>query len=101
MDIEGADEALSLWLRTNRHFGRMTPSRKDLSAVPTDQGDRADTEPKKGAKRDPAAFVGGGGTKGSSLEGSGLYGLLVESVQDYAIFILDPEGRVATWITFR
>jgi len=23
--------------------------------------------------------------------------LLVESVKDYAIFMLDPEGRVATW----
>src|SRR2546430_342241 len=75
----------------------MTPSRKDLSAVPTDQGDRADTEPKKGAKRDPAAFVGGGGTKGSSLEGPGLYGLLVESVQDYAIFALDPSGHILSW----
>jgi PAS domain S-box-containing protein len=26
-----------------------------------------------------------------------LYQLLVESVRDYAIFLLDPEGRVATW----
>src|SRR5439155_232348 len=75
----------------------MTPSRKDLSAVPTDQGDRADTEPKKGAKRDPAAFVGGGGTNGSSLKGPGLYGLLVESVQDYAIFALDPSGHILSW----
>ena len=75
----------------------MTPSRKNLSAAPTDQGDRADTEPKKGAKRDPAAFVGGGGTNGSSLEGPGLYGLLVESVQDYAIFALDPSGHILSW----
>ena len=75
----------------------MTPSRKNLSAAPTDQGDRADTEPKKGAKRDPAAFVGGGGTKGSSLAGAGLYGLLVESVQDYAIFALDPSGHILSW----
>jgi PAS domain S-box-containing protein len=26
-----------------------------------------------------------------------LYSLLVETVTDYAIFILDPEGRVASW----
>ena len=26
-----------------------------------------------------------------------LFRLLVESVEDYAIFLLDPEGRVATW----
>ena len=75
----------------------MTPSRKDLSAVPADQGDRADTESKKGARRDPAAFAGGGGTKGSSLAGAGLYGLLVESVQDYAIFALDPSGHILSW----
>ncbi|HEX2722494.1 MAG TPA: PAS domain-containing sensor histidine kinase [Gemmatimonadaceae bacterium] len=36
--------------------------------------------------------------KGLSLaEGTGLYRLLVESVKDYAIFVLDPEGRVASW----
>ena len=75
----------------------MTPSRKNLSAVPTDQGDRTDTESKKGAKRDPAAFVGGGGTNGRALEGPGLYGLLVESVQDYAIFALDPSGHILSW----
>src|SRR5438067_564208 len=75
----------------------MTPSRKNLSAVPTDQGDRTDTESKKGAKRDPAAFGGGGGTKGGSLAGAGLYGLLVESVQDYAIFALDPSGHILSW----
>ena len=28
-----------------------------------------------------------------------LYQLLVESVRDYAIFLLDPEGHVATWNT--
>src|SRR5215207_7015590 len=27
----------------------------------------------------------------------GLYRLLVESVRDYAIFMLDPDGRVASW----
>src|SRR5437762_10877752 len=75
----------------------MTPSRKNLSAAPTDQGDRADTEPKKGAKRDPAAFVGGGGTKGSSFAGAGLYGLFVERVQDYAIFAFDPSGPILSW----
>src|SRR6476619_1912980 len=33
-----------------------------------------------------------------SLRGSDeRFRLLVESVQDYAIFMLDPEGRVLTW----
>ena len=31
------------------------------------------------------------------LEGQALYQLLVESVQDYAIFALDPSGVVITW----
>jgi len=26
-----------------------------------------------------------------------IFRLLVESVKDYAIFLLDPEGRVSTW----
>jgi PAS domain S-box-containing protein len=50
-----------------------------------------------GARRDAADFVGPGGPKDTTLEGSGLYGLLVESVQDYAIFALDPDGYILTW----
>ena len=30
-------------------------------------------------------------------DGGGLYRLLVESVRDYGIFVLDPEGYVASW----
>ena len=30
-------------------------------------------------------------------EGSGLYRLLVESVRDYAIFVLDPNGIISSW----
>jgi PAS domain S-box-containing protein len=30
-------------------------------------------------------------------ESSDIFRVLVESVQDYAIFVLDPEGRVLTW----
>ena len=33
----------------------------------------------------------------TSLEGGGLYRLLVESVQDYAIFALDPNGVILSW----
>ncbi|HEY7236760.1 MAG TPA: PAS domain-containing sensor histidine kinase [Gemmatimonadaceae bacterium] len=54
---------------------------------------------KTGAKSAAAEFVGGRATHGAILEGSGLYGLLVESVQDYAIFALDPDGYVITWNT--
>jgi len=31
------------------------------------------------------------------VEGRSIYQLLIESVRDYAIFVLDPEGRIATW----
>ncbi|HSC24196.1 MAG TPA: PAS domain S-box protein [Casimicrobiaceae bacterium] len=34
---------------------------------------------------------------GSGLDYDDRFRLLVESVSDYAIFMLDPEGRVATW----
>jgi PAS domain S-box-containing protein len=33
----------------------------------------------------------------SKLEGEDRFRLLVESVRDYAIFMLDPQGRVETW----
>ncbi len=33
----------------------------------------------------------------STAQGNELFRLLVESVADYAIFVLDPEGRVLTW----
>ena len=33
----------------------------------------------------------------ASGSGSSLYHLLVESVEDYAIFALDPEGNVMSW----
>jgi PAS domain S-box-containing protein len=41
-------------------------------------------------------FVGDGAAAGSA-ESAGLYRLLVQSVTDYAIFILDPRGHVMTW----
>src|SRR5690242_7402070 len=50
-----------------------------------------------GAKREAEAFVGSPKVIGNTLEGSGLYGLLVESVQDYAIFALDPKGYILSW----
>ena len=37
------------------------------------------------------------GTAGTVVEPRGLYQLLIESVRDYAIFALDPDGRIATW----
>ena len=33
----------------------------------------------------------------SSLDDSDIFRLLVESIRDYAIFVLDPQGNVATW----
>jgi PAS domain S-box-containing protein len=46
------------------------------------------------AERDAAAFAG---SSSAALEGGGLYRLLVESVRDYAIFALDPNGYVLSW----
>jgi PAS domain S-box-containing protein len=33
----------------------------------------------------------------TQIDGSKLYTLLIESVRDYAIFVLDPEGHVLSW----
>ena len=48
------------------------------------------------AERD-RAFAGFGAGGGGVAESVGLYQLLVESVQDYAIFTLDPDGHVMSW----
>jgi PAS domain S-box-containing protein len=42
-----------------------------------------------------SALIAGGGYGG--VAGGGLHRLLVDSVRDYAIFALDPAGRVLTW----
>ncbi|HEX2189933.1 MAG TPA: PAS domain S-box protein [Longimicrobiaceae bacterium] len=47
------------------------------------------------AETDAAQFAGSGA--GTTVEGAGLYRLLVDSVQDYAIFALDPEGHILSW----
>jgi len=47
------------------------------------------------AEREAAPFAGTGGS--TVAEGSGLHRLLVDSVQDYAIFALDPRGYVLSW----
>ena len=48
------------------------------------------------AERDAASFAGSI-SRGSAIEGTGLYRLLVQSVRDYAIFALDPTGHVMSW----
>jgi PAS domain S-box-containing protein len=49
------------------------------------------------AKREAASFADGSTAGGAVLESAGLYQLLVESVQDYAIFALDATGHVLSW----
>jgi PAS domain S-box-containing protein len=44
-----------------------------------------------------AHFAGLGGATGEASQASGLYQLLVESVRDYAIFALDPQGLILSW----
>ena len=46
---------------------------------------------------DEDAIEPSGDPGGTVDEGNGLYRLLVESVRDYGIFLLDTEGHVASW----
>jgi len=48
-------------------------------------------------ERDAASFAHAGGGAGAATQATGLYHLLVESVRDYAIFALDPNGVILTW----
>ena len=72
---------------------RRKPGRPHSDAPSEARAARADV----GAKRDAAEFVDSSEKQGRIPEGSGLYGLLVESVQDYAIFALDPRGYILSW----
>ncbi|HEU4628310.1 MAG TPA: PAS domain S-box protein, partial [Gemmatimonadaceae bacterium] len=54
-------------------------------------------EPPYQAKRSAADFASARTLGLDSAETEGLYRLLVEAVQDYAIFALDPDGYVLSW----
>jgi PAS domain S-box-containing protein len=49
------------------------------------------------AQRSAASFALARTTGVNSPESEGLYRLLVQSVQDYAIFALDPDGVILSW----
>jgi PAS domain S-box-containing protein len=59
-----------------------TPQARPASEQPSQEGAAITCEKKAGVPVD---------------ERAGLYRLLVESVRDYAIFLLDPTGHVMTW----
>jgi PAS domain S-box-containing protein len=48
-------------------------------------------------RRNAATFAGTDAAGGAVAESTGLYQLLVDSVQDYAIFALDAAGYVLSW----
>ena len=60
-----------------------------------DRSDRAQADAQSRGGREAAAFATSGGS--SLAEGAGLHRLLVESVQDYAIFALDTDGNILSW----
>ncbi|HEX6250965.1 MAG TPA: ATP-binding protein [Gemmatimonadaceae bacterium] len=51
----------------------------------------------RGPEGSPGVIPGTGSPGTTDLSPDSLYRLLVESVVDYAIFVLDPDGRVRTW----
>jgi PAS domain S-box-containing protein len=76
----------------------MAPPRKGAPEEVSEAASQSQTkEADAGARREAATFVGAGGARSASLEGVGLYGLLVESLQDYAIFALDTTGHILSW----
>ena len=59
--------------------------------------DQPPSLPPSAGERDAATFAHAGGTTGLVTQAAGLYQLLVESVRDYAIFALDPNGVIMSW----
>jgi PAS domain S-box-containing protein len=54
-------------------------------------------QPRSSVDRPAAATGRAENATRTTAQAAGLYQLLVESVRDYAIFVLDPDGRVASW----
>jgi len=73
-------------------------ARKGNAAQPMETNDQADVRASNaGARDDAAAFIETSGNAAPIVPSSGLYGLLVESVRDYAIFALDTTGHILSW----
>ncbi len=70
----------------------MSRTRPDKHA-PTRTPDQA--RPAPGGVDEATGFAGGSASRPG--QAAGLYQLLVESVTDYAIFVLDPTGHIMTW----
>jgi PAS domain S-box-containing protein len=71
----------------------------DSDAGGRSSGGRGSSEPRPSVgERDAASFAhGAGGSTGTVSQAAGLFQLLVESVRDYAIFALDPNGVILSW----
>ena len=73
-------------------------SMSDSDAADRSSGGRDQPEsPPSLGERDAASFANAGGVTGIVTQAAGLYQLLVESVRDYAIFALDPNGVILSW----
>ena len=70
--------------------------RPTLGRAPCQNGySRCDGERSSGPREDPAGATAA--TQEQARLSEERFRLLVESVRDYAIFMLDPDGHVATW----
>ncbi|HET7584384.1 MAG TPA: PAS domain-containing sensor histidine kinase [Gemmatimonadaceae bacterium] len=63
--------------------------------VPTDGA--PSEAPRRKSVRDAAEFAHARRATTPTTEAEGLYRLLVETVRDYAIFVLDPDGYILSW----
>jgi len=72
-------------------------SDSDPGATPRSSGPDAAATASTSGERDAASFAHTVGATGAVTQATGLYQLLVESVRDYAIFALDPNGVILTW----
>ena len=81
------------------HASTIAPTRPHPSGPPLTGAARAGAAPDRAG---PAGDADGDGPRPRGagvehLEDQGLYRLLVASVTEYAIFALDPEGRILSW----
>ena len=72
-------------------------SNSDAAGDRSSAGSDQPSSPPSLGERDAATYAQARGATGMVTQATGLYQLLVESVRDYAIFALDPNGVIMSW----
>jgi PAS domain S-box-containing protein len=85
------------WSQTFVEHALMKDQHSKTASGPHRAPDSSSSPPSAGVGTEAATLASARDTDLVTSKGAGLDALLVESVRDYAIFALDPSGRILSW----